>query len=57
MVKVDSYQVLSFNSDQQGTKYFNSALVLQDECVTISTRLANTCTCPLKAYAIKNIRE
>ena len=40
-----------------GQKYFNIALVLQDEWLTIFTRPANTCTCPLKVYAIKNIRE
>ena len=34
----------------RGQKYFN----LQDECLTIFTRPANTCTCPLKVYAIKN---
>ena len=33
------------------------ALVLQDEWLIIFTRPANTYTCPLKAYAIKNIRE
>ena len=38
-------------------KYFNIALVLQDDRFTIFTHPANTCTCPLKAYAIKNIRE
>ena len=38
-------------------KYFNIALVLQDEWLTIFTRPANTCTCSLKAYAINNIRE
>ena len=38
-------------------KYFNIALVLQDEWLTIFTRPANTCTCPLKAYAINNIRK
>ena len=41
----------------QGTKYFNIALVLQDERLLIFTRPANTCTCPLKVYAIKNKRE
>ena len=41
----------------RGQKYFNIALVLQDEWLTIFTCPANTCTCPLKAYAIKNIRE
>ena len=30
---------------------------LQDELLTIITYPAKTCTCPLKAYAIKNIRE
>ena len=39
----------------QGTKYFNIALILQDEWLTSFTRPANTCTCPLKVYAIKNI--
>ena len=37
--------------------YFNIALVLQDEWLTILTCPANTCSCPLKAYAVKNIRE
>ena len=37
-------------------KYFNIALVLKEESLTIFTRPANTCTCPLKAHAIKNIR-
>ena len=41
----------------QGTKYFNFVLVLRDEFLTIFTRPANKCTCPLKVYAIKNIRE
>ena len=41
----------------RGQKYFNIAFVLQDEWLTNFTRLANTCTCPLKAYAIKSIRE
>ena len=40
-----------------GQKYFNIALVLQGEWLTVFTRPANTCTCPLKAYAIQNIRE
>ena len=48
---------LSKGYQQQGTKYFNIALVLQDEWLTIFTCPANTCTCPLKAYAIKNTRE
>ena len=39
----------------QRKKYFNIALVLEDEWPTIFTCPANTCTCPLKAYAIKNI--
>ena len=37
-------------------KYFNIALVMQDKWLTILTHPANTCTCPLKVYAIKNIR-
>ena len=41
----------------RGQKYFNIALVLQDEWLTIFTCPANTYTCPLKVYAIKNIRE
>ena len=41
----------------RGQKYLNIALVLQDELLTIFTHPANTCTCPLKAYAVKNIRE
>ena len=40
-----------------GQKYFNIALVLQDECLTIFTHPANICTCSLKVYTIKNIRE
>ena len=39
-----------------GQKYFNIALVLQDQWFTIFTRPANTCTHPLKVYAIKIIR-
>ena len=31
--------------------------ILHLSCITIFTRPASTCTCPLKAYAIKNIRE
>ena len=34
----------------RGQKYLNIALVLQDETLTIFTRPAKTCTCPLKAY-------
>ena len=41
----------------RGQKYFNIALVLQDNWLTIFTCPENTCTCPLKAYAIKNTRE
>ena len=41
----------------RGQKYFNIALVLQDELLTIFTHPANTCTCPLTVYAIENIRE
>ena len=41
----------------KGQIYFNIALVLQDQWLTIFTRPANTCTCPLKAYAIKNTKE
>ena len=41
----------------RGQKYFNIVLVLQDEWLTIFNRPPNTCTCPLKAYSIKNIRE
>ena len=41
----------------RGQKYFNIALVLQDEWLTIFTPPANPCTCPLKVYAIKNILE
>ena len=41
----------------RGQKYFNVALVLQDEWLSLFTRPANTCTCPLKVFAIKNIRE
>ena len=39
----------------RGQKYFNIALVLQDELLTIFTRPANTCACPLKAYAMKKM--
>ena len=38
-------------------KYLNIAHVLQDEWLTTFTHPANTCTCPLKGCAIKNIRE
>ena len=38
-------------------KYFNIELVLHDQWLIIFTRLANTCSCPLKASAIKNIGE
>ena len=41
----------------RGQKYFKIALVLQDEWLAIFTSPANTCACPLKVYAIKNIRE
>ena len=41
----------------RGQKNFSIVLVLQDEWLTIFTHPANTCTCPLKVYAIKNIRE
>ena len=52
------YHLLAYQATQvRGQKYFNIALVLQDEWLTIFTRPANTYTCPLKAYAIKNIRE
>ena len=40
-----------------GQKYFNIALALQDELLITLTCPANMCTYPLKAYAIKNIRE
>ena len=37
---------------------FNFNLFVQSvDGLTIFTRPANTCTCPLKVYAIKNIRE
>ena len=45
---------IELDREQKG---FNIALVLQDESLTIFTCPANTCTSPLKAYAIKNIRE
>ena len=36
------------DSDQpRGQTYFNIALVLQDESLTIFTSPTNTCTCPL----------
>ena len=38
-------------SQCRGQKYLNIGLVLQDEWLTTFTRPANTCTCPLKAYA------
>ena len=38
-------------------KYFNIALVMQNELLTIFNRPTNTCTCPLKANTIRNIRE
>ena len=41
----------------RGQKYFNIAHVLQDKRLTIFTRPAKSCTCPLKAYAIEKIRE
>ena len=41
----------------RGQIYINIALVLQDMWLTIFTHPANTCTCPLKAYAIKNVSE
>ena len=41
----------------RGQKYFNIALVLQDEQLTIFTCPANPCTCPLKVYEIKNITD
>ena len=41
----------------RGQFFFNIALVLQDERLTIFTHPTNTCAHPLKAYAIKNIRE
>ena len=47
----------SVASGEPGDKNINIALVLQDEWLTIFTRPANSCICPLKAYAIKNIRE
>ena len=37
-----------------GTKIFQYCM---HDKLTTYTRPANTCTCPLKAYAIKNIRE
>ena len=50
-----SFEVLTAYAGDK--KYFNIALVLQDERLTIFTSPANTCTCPLKAYTIKYIRE
>ena len=41
----------------RGQKYFNIALALQDERLTIFIRPSNTWTYPRKVYAIKNIRE
>ena len=46
-----------FSSHLRGKKYYIIVLFLQDKWLTIFIRPANTCTCPLKAYAIKNIRE
>ena len=39
----------------RGQKYFNFALALQDEPLTIFTRPANTCTRPKKLHAIKKM--
>ena len=36
------------SSNHRGQNYFNIACVLQDKWLTIFTRPANTCTCPLK---------
>ena len=53
-VKFLKFRIL-FSLCSRGQKYFNIALVLQDEWLTIFTCPVNTCTCPLKAYAIKNV--
>ena len=49
----------TLGNNTRGQNYFNIALVLQDEGLTIFSCLANTCscTCPLKSYTIQNIRE
>ena len=44
---------LQTSKDRQGQKYFNNSLVLHEECLTIFTCPANTCTCFLKAHAIR----
>ena len=49
-----TWEILSYLTGDK--KYFNIALVLQDEWLTIFTCPANSCTCPLKAYTINNIR-
>ena len=50
--QLSKYQYLCQSSIKcRGQKYFNIARVLQEEWLTIFTCLANTCTCPSKAYA------
>ena len=41
----------------RGQIYFNNDFVLQDEWITIFTHPANTCTCPLKANAMKKVNK
>ena len=52
--KSTSKKILALIRDctYRGQKYFNIALALQDEWLTIFTRPANTCTRPLKLLAI-----
>ena len=44
-------------STARSSSILHLPLVLQDEWLTIFTRPANMCTCPLKPYTIKNVRE
>ena len=55
-----AYILISINNESKyirGQKYLIIALVLQDEWLTTFTHPANSCLCPLKVYAIKNISE
>ena len=45
------------SDDIQRTKIFIYCTCPAGRAITIFIRPANTCTCPLKAYAIKNKRE
>ena len=57
LVKVLHYWKSHVTTHIREQKYLNIAHVLQDELFTTFFRPANACTCPLKAYAIKNISE